>query len=439
VRPFRAPHLLVAAFAFAACPHGAALAAPPTAAAATNPALLAAIEDEAGGDLKRFYRQRGYRPLWIEDGTFGPQAEKLISYLATAWLDGLKPSSYDPDEIVEAMKKARGGTPEDMARAELALSEAFADYVRDQRRPNDDIEIDYADKKLKPEKLKARQVLLAASFPKSFRDYVANMEWMSGKYVMLRGLMARAAAARSPDRVIERLRINMDRARVLPGPWVRHVEVDASSGRLWYYEAGEEVGTMRVVVGAKETQTPMLVGSLTWAIVNPYWNVPTYLARGSIAKKVASGRSLADMHIEALSGWSPSAEVIPASEINWPAVVAGEEDIRLRQLPGPYNSMGQVKFVFPNDQGIYLHDTPERALLKKSDRHFSNGCIRLEKAMALGRWLLGRPVPVKDDKPEEAIALPYRVPVYITYITAEDTKKGITFRPDIYGRDVVED
>src|SRR3546814_7884916 len=87
----------------------------------------------------------------------------------------------------------------------------------------------------------------------------------------------------------------MDRARVRPSPWVRHVEVDASSGRLWYYEAGKQVGTMRVVVGAKETQTPMLVGALTWAIVNPYWNVPTYLARGSIAKKVASGRSLKAM------------------------------------------------------------------------------------------------------------------------------------------------
>src|SRR3546814_19063272 len=97
----------------------------------------------------------------------------------------------------------------------------------------------------------------------------------------------------------------MDRARVLPSPWVRHVEVDASSGRLWYYEAGKQVGTMRVVVGAKETQTPMLVGALTWAIVNPYWNVPTYLARGSIAKKVASGRSLTAMHIEALSAWPP--------------------------------------------------------------------------------------------------------------------------------------
>src|SRR3546814_5304519 len=71
------------------------------------------------------------------------------------------------------------------------------------------------------------------------------------------------------------------------------------------------------------------------------------------------------MHIEALSDWTPQAQVIPASQIDWPAVVSGAEDIRLRQLPGPFNSMGRVKFLFPNDEGIYLHDTPERDLLAK--------------------------------------------------------------------------
>nr|WP_286207607.1 L,D-transpeptidase family protein [Hephaestia sp. MAHUQ-44] len=413
------------------------MAPPPAAAsrAATSPVVIAAIEDKAGGDLKRFYRQRGFRPLWIEGGKLGPQADKLVSYLATAWLDGLKPSAYDPDDLVAAIATARSGAPEDLARAELALSKAFATYVRDQRRPARDVDVTYADKALKPKKLKPVQVLTAASFPPSFKQYIADMAWMSRAYVELRDAMARAAAARMPESEIARLRLNMDRARILPGPWVRHVMVDASSGRLWYYEAGKQVGTMRVVVGAKETQTPMLVGSLHWAIVNPYWNIPTYLARGSIAKKVASGRSLATMRIEALSDWSASATTIPAAQIDWPAVVAGKQDIRLRELPGANNSMGRVKFTFPNDDGIYLHDTPDRALLAKSDRHFSNGCIRLEHAMVLGRWLLQRPVPVKTSKPEEAVVLPVAVPVYLTYITAQPTKAGVTFRPDVYGRD----
>jgi murein L,D-transpeptidase YcbB/YkuD len=97
--------------------------------------------------------------------------------------------------------------------------------------------------------------------------------------------------------------------------------------------------------------------------------------------------------------------------------------------------MGKVKFVFPNDDGIYLHDTPERDLLAKSDRHFSNGCIRLDKALVLGKWLLGRPVGTAGGKPEAAEPLPVPVPVWLTYITAMQTKRGVDFRPDVYGRD----
>ncbi|HEU4961732.1 MAG TPA: L,D-transpeptidase family protein [Sphingomonas sp.] len=439
MRGLRIPlSLLSVIAALSVSPTVAAMAAVPRAAqaatSASETAVALAIEDEAGGALKRFYRTRGFRPLWAQSGTIGPEAETLIGYLRTARLDGLKPDSYDSDDLAEAIDKARGGDPKAVARAELDLSKAFAKYVRDQRRPGD-ARIAYADKDLKPGKLKPEQVLRAAAFPKSFEDYVADMGWMSDEYVSLRALMARAVAQHLTDEEIDRLRLNMDRARVLPSPWTRHIVVDASSGRLWYYEAGKQVGTMKVVVGAAKTQTPMLVGSIQWAILDPYWNVPDYLARDSIAKKVLGGRSLATMHIEALSDWSASAHPVPASAIDWHAVADGEETIRLRQLPGPYNSMGKVKFVFPNDDGIYLHDTPERELLAKSDRHFSNGCIRLEKASQLGRWLLGRSIVNRSGKPEHAVPLPVPVPVYLTYITATATKTGVAFRPDVYGRD----
>lgn len=442
MRRFRIPRPLIAAFtalclypagigAHAAPRHPAQSAVAPDA----DAAIALAIKEEAGGALKHFYRERGYRPLWIEDGRIGPEADKLIGFLSTAELDGLKPSSYDPDELAEAVDKARDGDPRDVARAELKLSAAFAKYVRDQRKPPDDIRVTYADRKLKPRKLKPEEVLRAAAFPKSFVQYVDDMEWMSDEYVRLRALMARAVAQHLPDQEIARLALNMDRARVLPGPWTRHIVVDASSGRLWYYEAGKQVGTMKVVVGAKATQTPMLVGAIQWAIVNPYWYVPGYLARDSIAKKVLGGRTLKMMHIQALTGWGPDAQVIPNSEIDWHAVADGQQTIWLRQLPGPFNSMGRVKFVFPNDDGIYLHDTPERELLAKDDRHFSNGCIRLEYADKLGRWLLGKPVPKADGKPEQAFPLPVPVPVYLTYITAKETKGEVAFRPDVYGRD----
>jgi murein L,D-transpeptidase YcbB/YkuD len=433
MRGARIPHVVIAAAAaFLAATPGLAAAPRITAAeAAANAPIAHAIADKAGGALKRFYRTRNFQPLWVSHGAIGPQAMTLIGYLKTADLDGLKPSSYHPDDLLEDIEDARGGDPEDIARAELHLSKAFADYVRDQRRPAGDVDMEYADKALKPKKLKPEQVLRAASFPKSFADYVADMGWMSDEYVRLRTLMASTMT----DAARDRLALNMDRARILPSPWVRHITVNASSGELAWFEAGKRVGTMRVVVGAEKTQTPMLAGALTWAIVNPYWNVPDYLARDSIAKKVLGGRTLKMMHMEALSDWSANATVVPPKSIDWRAVAAGQQTYRIRQLPGPYNSMGKVKFVFPNDQGIYLHDTPERDLLAKKDRHFSNGCIRLDKALVLGKWLLGRPVGNADGKPEAAEPLPVQVPVYLTYITAEATKSGLAFRPDVYGRD----
>lgn len=437
MRRHRIPHLVLAVMAAGWAP--AAAAAPARAESAAAPAqagsaaVALAIREEAGGALKRFYAERDFRPLWAPGGRIGRQAGTLIGYLETARLDGLKPSSYDIDDLREAVAAARGGDPRAVARAELELSDAFARYVRDQRKGG--VKMIYADKSLKPKKPKTEAILRAAAFPKSFDDYVADMGWMSQQYVRLRDLAARAEKQGVSEEAMARIQLNLDRARLLPGPWTHHVVVDASSGRLWYYGQGKQAGTMRVVVGAKETQTPMLVGALQWAILNPYWNVPTYLARDSIAPKVLAGRSLASLKMEALSDWSTSPRKLAASEIDWQAVAAGDQELRLRELPGAHNSMGRVKFLFPNEEGIYLHDTPERDLLKKADRHFSNGCIRLEDAAALGRWLLQKPLPRASKAVEQAVPLPVQVPVYLTYLTAAATDAGIAFRPDVYGRD----
>lgn len=442
-RSGRIPFCLIVIAAICAFPGAPASAAParkaPASAAAPGPgaeavALALAIREQAGGAVKRFYADRGYRPLWAPGGRIGRSADRLIAYLESARADGLRPSSYRIDALRDAVAQARGGDPRAIARAELRLSETFARYVQDQRRSR--VRMIYADDRLKPRKPAAETVLRAAAFPGSFDDYMAGMGWMSPHYVRLRALAARAEKQGLPEDRLARLHLNLDRARLLPGPWTRHIVVDASSGRLWYYEAGEQAGTMRVVVGAKETQTPMIAGTLQWAVLNPYWNIPTYLARNSIAPKVLAGRSLAAQRIEALSDWSATPQPLAASDIDWEAVASGKREVRLRELPGGANSMGRVKFMFPNDEGIYLHDTPARDLLKKDDRHFSNGCIRLENADALGRWLLQKPLAAAASKqPEQAVPLPVPVPVYMTYLTAAATEKGIAFRPDVYGRD----
>src|SRR3546814_19692195 len=137
---------------------------------------------------------------------------------------------------------------------------------------------------------------------------------------------------------MDRLRLNLARARLLPGPYTHHVVVDASSGQLYYYGAGKRAGSMKVVVGAPETQTPMLAGKLQWAILNPYWNVPDYLAQKSIAPKILAGRSLAPLRMEALSDWGPHPRKLTPSEIDCPPAAAGEQVLPLRQLPRPPKS-----------------------------------------------------------------------------------------------------
>jgi len=112
--------------------------------------------------------------------------------------------------------------------------------------------------------------------------------------------------------------------------------------------------------------------------------------------------------------------------------------VHIRQQPGPYNAMGQMKFMFPNDQGIYLHDTPQKELLTEASRLFSGGCVRLEDAPRLGRWLFGEPLQAESKQAELTRSLPKPVPLFITYLTVMPDGTELATFPDIYGRDKQE-
>ncbi|MCP1470757.1 murein L,D-transpeptidase YcbB/YkuD [Sphingobium sp. OAS761] len=249
------------------------------------------------------------------------------------------------------------------------------------------------------------------------------------------GTMTIAALNMGPGHYRRVLSLNLERARLLPGPWTRHVVVDAASARLWYYSKGGLDGTMKVVAGTQATQTPFMAGMIRYATLNPYWNIPPDLVRNKVAPKLLNGGSLKAMNYEALADWSANPAPLAQSAVDWNAVAAGRQEVRVRQLPGGGNAMGKVKFMFPNDLGIYLHDTPQRNLFARDDRHFSNGCVRLEDAQRLGRWFFGDAPKADGDAPEQHVPLPRPVPVYLTYLTAVPTAQGVQFLPDVYDRD----
>lgn len=403
-------------------------------ASAAAKAVAAQIREQAGGSVRSFYAARGYWPLWAGEGRIGAEANAFVAMLASANLDGLDPRSYDVAALRDMLARAASGEPAAVAGAELALSRNLARYVADVRRPPK-VGMTYLDEELKPRRLRAADVLRAAAMPTDFGAYVSAMGWMNPQYLRIRKLMAGGEAAGLSRDGLARLRLNLDRARLLPGPWVRHIVVDAASAQLFYYQGGKQQGTMRVVAGTPETPTPMLAGMVRYAILNPYWNVPVDLAAKRVAPKVLAGASLKSLRFEALSDWSATPTRLDQSEIDWQAVAAGKREVRLRQLPGGSNAMGRVKFMFPNDQGIYLHDTPDKGLMAKPARHFSNGCVRLEDAPRLGRWLLGKPLTALTKQPEQDVALAEPVPVYLTYFTATPIRSGVGFLTDVYRRD----
>ncbi|MDQ3144421.1 MAG: L,D-transpeptidase family protein [Pseudomonadota bacterium] len=240
----------------------------------------------------------------------------------------------------------------------------------------------------------------------------------------------------------KRIAINMERAYRLPATraFDRYVVVDSGAAETYLVVGDRVADRMRVIVGSSETKTPMMAVLMRNAKANPYWHVPPEMTRSLTAKKVGEqGLSyFDDFHYEVLSDWSGNGRIIDPKTVNWKAIASGKKQptILVRQEPGPWNSMGEMKFEMPNDYGIYLHDTPTKQLFANQDRWISNGCVRLEDYRRFATWVFGR-APQPTSIPEQRIDLPRPLPVYMTYLTVKPSGNGVTFRPDPYGFDAL--
>ena len=398
---------------------------------------LREVVGRADRSIKGFYEARAYRPLWVQEGRVGLAGIALLDLIRTAKADGVKTGRLKAKALAKALARAQSGKSKDLASAELALSRTFTTYVR-ALRAAPHAPMQYESAALEPVVPTPRAALESAASAASLADYVRAIGWMHPLYAPMRQALASGAYNGLSEAL---LRLNLERIRAIPAYNTgRHVLVDAANARLVMYDNGKVVKTMRVVVGTAENQTPMMAGFLRYAQVNPYWNVPPDLVQKRIALHVLSKGLgyLKASGYQVLDSWAENARIVDPAKVDWAAVAAGQREVRVRQLPGRDNFMGKVKFMFPNPQGIYLHDTPDRHLLVKDERQFSSGCVRLEDAPGLGKWLFGKPLPKKMKKVEQRIDLPELVPVYITYLTAAVAPgRGVTFAHDVYGRDAV--
>lgn len=245
---------------------------------------------------------------------------------------------------------------------------------------------------------------------------------------------------------INQVILNMERWRWLPKKFEPdYLLVNIPEYRLHVYEEGKEALSMRVIVGKTLTATPVFSDKMEYVVLSPYWNVPFSIIENELRPKLVADPHYIDrLDMEVVKGYGRKAVVVDPATIDWANVTQATFKYTLRRRPGPKNDLGEVKFIFPNSNDIYLHDTPHGELFSQTARNFSHGCVRVEEPIKLATYLL-RDNPnwslesIQDtiaQRREKYITLKEKLPVYLVYLTAwADANGHAHFRNDIYGHD----
>ena len=260
------------------------------------------------------------------------------------------------------------------------------------------------------------------------------------------GRLTLAALNRQPSAHVAQLRANLDMRRAMAAaPGERHIEVTVAHQRLAVLEAGRPpLLEMNVIVGKPARATPMLRVRLTAIQFNPRWGVPLRNAKEDLLPRFRRDpRAMMEKGFRVYSMQEGQAVEVDPTTIEWSRVNPDRFPYVIRQDAGELNALGRIKFVIPNSEDIFMHDTPDRHLFRRPDRAFSSGCIRLEKPMELLEvalsgmpgWDRPRIDRLLHDRVTAGVAVKQVMPVWLHYTTAVVEQGRLVLRPDIYGLD----
>ncbi len=461
-----------------------------------NFALVRRLPRKEREAIQAFYALGAFKAVWVADGAWTPAAKAAIARLQAAGDDGLDPLAY-PIPLLDA---PRAG-PADLAEADLKLSAAVALYARDARGGRIEpwrlskhitpkLDLPGADAVLtrlvtagpaadatlqgyNPQQpgylaLKARLAALRAQQPgravpmvrlpkgptlktgmrdparvplirarfglggaadaTAYDDAVAGAVagFQRERGLKVTGLLTpdtvAALAGPAPGRQEADLLSNMERWRWLPADLGQtHVWVNIPDMKVRVVRDGRTVDEKRAIIGKPESPTPVFSGEMTYAVVNPSWTVPPSILKNQFLPRLAQ-----DPNYAARLGYE---------------VVRRGNGIAIRQPPGERNALGFIKFMFPNDHAVYLHDTPNRSLFARSDRALSHGCVRVDDPFRFAEVVLGPTWPTERlrkliGKGERTVMLPHKLPVHLAYFTTlVDETGALRSAPDVYGFD----
>ena len=384
--------------------------------------------------IAEFYAGRANRSLWIADGALTLSARSALQPLEKAAEHGLKPEAYAVRVSVETL--------ESQADTELSLTRAMVRYARDARGA-----------RINPRRISAL-ITAEPTIPDvaGILDTVAKADAAGTAllafqpqqpgYIALKEKLADLRAVEPADRQAKDMRkeaelvANMERWRWLPRDLgSTYIIVNVPDFELRVMREGKIIHQTKVIVGKPQTPTPIFSHAMEYLIVNPYWNIPPSIALKEMLPQLQRDPyALRNKGFEIVRG---GREIDPAS-IDWSH---GVHNIRIRQPPGERNALGFIKFMFPNDHAVYLHDTPSRGLFSSTMRAFSHGCVRVFEPFGLAEILLAdqsgvtaRQLRGMIGKGERTIPLQTRIPVHIAYFTDFVDEAGtLQTRADIYG------
>jgi len=422
--------------------------------------------------LRRLFRLRKFRPNWISGFGLQSGAMTLLEKIYKSDLEGLSAEKYHVAKI-DTLQSRFYHNEEAQIENELGplisqnygygvLSRYFMQYLNilnsggwPQVAGGPDLK--EGDRSWRVAALRSR---LAASkdldeghesdedyFDENLNNAVRRFQTRHGLEVDgIVGMATRKALNVPVEERIKQIKVNIERRRWLPKEFgARYILINIPDFKLIYVENEKTVLTMKVIVGRESRPTPILASEITSVELNPYWQIPVLIARKDIVPKIIEDPGyLSDANIRIFNSWEKDASEINQKSINWLQIKPETFSFKLRQEPGPSNALGQIKFIFPNNFQVYLHDTPARGLFQKTNRSSSSGCIRIEKPLELAKylfrsgqgWSSEKIIAALNSGKTQILRLPESVPIYVLYWTAwVDDADMLNFRKDIYGRD----
>jgi len=365
-------------------------------------------------DTQRFYRQRSYQLAWSDGRRPRALVADLIRALRASSADGLNLENYRIDAL-EALRSSFN--PAHAVVDDVQWTYAYLQLAADLTSGTVDPESIDPHWHAAPPSIDSIDALAEGIESGRLAESLQKLAPHAPQYVALKRHLA---ASRDDASTSSLIATNMERWRWLPDDLGdRYILVNIPAYRLDVVENGKSVLEMKVVTGKKNSRTPVLSDRMTQVVFSPYWNIPSDIVDHEILPKAEKDPGFLDrMNIES-------------------------DGDRYRQRPGLGNSLGLVKFVFPNHYNVYLHDTPAHALFAHDERDLSHGCVRLERPGDLATYLLRDQGDWTDDKiaaamqagTERGVTLERPLPIYLTYFTAWNENGTLRTADDVYGYD----